>query len=67
MQFFETRMGAKFFNGDFPRLISAIEALTAKKVEYDIIPVEYIISSAKEGWRFVTQLQDGTCLMERRN
>jgi glutaredoxin-related protein len=68
MEFFNTVMGKRFYTNDIPQIANALESISKslnKKVEYDIVETTDIISAGKEGWRFVTQLQDGKVLMKR--
>ena len=69
MEFYNTRMGNKFYNVDIPRLISALETIAdhlSGEIEYNLIPEEAFLEESKNGWRFVSQLQSGSILVERR-
>jgi hypothetical protein len=66
MDFFNTVMGKRFYEGTMPRIASALEAIAKpRKVEYDLIPEESILEYSAKGWKFVAQLKSGDCLMEK--
>ncbi len=49
IQFFQTRMGEKFFNGTFPRLVTAVEALVEnysvnKELENRVAVLEALVA-----------------------
>lgn len=69
MEFFNTVMGKRFYTADVPNIAKALSSIADKlnsAKEYDLIPETELLSACNDGWTFVTQLQSGSILVERR-
>lgn len=63
MNFHETRMGAAFFNGQFPELVRQLKELNKnlapKKKVQEVTYLRALPDYLSEGWYFVDSIVDG--------